>query len=364
MPSEAMQRSPALPRGFLHGGENPAGRFYLLPHGRVHSGCLDFAVCRVLIRDGGRVRRFEATPDAILEWAWGEGEDAGAHAARVLDRLRAPLPAFAGIGDPGRPLVMGIVNVTPDSFSDGGRHADPARAVEHGLALVEEGADILDIGGESTRPAAEPVAEAEEIDRVLPVVEGLRGCGLPLSVDTRRTGVMAAALDAGATIVNDVTALRGDVGALDLVAGRRAPVVLMHMRGEPRTMQRAPAYDDVLLDVYDFLNGAVAACESAGLSRRAIAVDPGFGFGKTPAHNVALIAGLGVFCGLGCPVLLGASRKSTVAALSRGEPAAERLPGSLALAVAALERGARILRVHDVAATRQAVALWQAVSDA
>ncbi|MCW8863230.1 MAG: dihydropteroate synthase [Rhodospirillales bacterium] len=356
------EESPALPRGFLRDDDNPANRFYIAPLGAARGGKLLFDRCRLLVRADGVVRSFVATPDDILDWAWSEGEDAGAHAARVMARLKAPLRTLSGL-PAGRPAVMGVVNVTPDSFSDGGDFVDPAVAIAHGHALVEAGADILDIGGESTRPGAKPVTVAEELQRVVSVIEGLNGCGARISIDTRHAGVMAAALEAGADIINDVTALRGDPESLGVAVRSGAPVILMHMQGEPGTMQAAPKYDDVLADVYDFLNGAVVTCEAAGIPRDRIAVDPGIGFGKTVKDNLELLSGLSVFGGLGCPVLIGVSRKSMIAALSRDEAPKDRLAGSLAAAMAALERGARILRVHDVAETRQAVAVWQAIAD-
>ncbi len=284
-----------------------------------------------------------------------------------LELLAAPRPDFAGIALD-RPVVMGVVNVTPDSFSDGGERFDADRAVEAGLALAEAGAAILDVGGESTRPGAEPVAVAEELRRVLPVVEALAGRGLTVSIDTRRPEVMRAAAGAGAAILNDVTALAGDPASLTTAAELGLPVVLMHMQGEPRSMQAAPHYDDVALDVFDALEARVAACLAAGIPRARIAVDPGIGFGKTLAHNLLLLDRLALFHGLGCPLLLGVSRKSFIAKLQaeRGGEAGDlppkaRLPGSLAAALAGVQRGVQILRVHDVAETRQALEVWEAI---
>lgn len=257
-----------------------------------------------------------------------------------------------------RPRLMGIVNVTPDSFSDGGRFLETEAAIAHGRALRAAGADILDVGGESTRPGASPVGAAEEKARVVPVVKALAAEGALVSIDTRHASVMAAALDAGARLVNDVTALEGDPDSLALVARRVVPVVLMHMRGEPGTMQNDPRYNDVVAEVRDYLERRVAACTAAGIPKERIAVDPGIGFGKTVDHNLALIRHLDRLADLGCAILLGASRKSFIGALSKGEPATERLPGSLAAALAGVARGAHILRVHDVAATAQALAVW------
>ncbi|MCX7893132.1 MAG: dihydropteroate synthase [Burkholderiales bacterium] len=259
-----------------------------------------------------------------------------------------------------RPLVMGVVNVTPDSFSDGGRFLDAQAAIEHARRLVEEGADILDVGGESTRPGALPVDEAEESRRVLPVLEGILPLGIPVSIDTTKPGVMRAAIAAGAAMVNDVTALRSP-GALEAVAAADAGVCLMHMLGEPRTMQASPAYGDVVAEVRDFLAARAAVCEAAGIGRDRIVIDPGFGFGKTVAHNLALLRGLPALAALGFPVLAGLSRKSTLGAIT-GRAVGDRLAASVAAALLAVQRGARIVRVHDVAATRDALAVLAAVA--
>ncbi|MCZ6467234.1 MAG: dihydropteroate synthase, partial [Alphaproteobacteria bacterium] len=271
--------------------------------------------------------------------------------------------AFAGLAL-GRPLIMGIINVTPDSFSDGGEALDAGRALARGRALADAGADIVDVGGESTRPGAAPVAVDDELARVLPVVRGLSEAGFVVSVDTRHARVMEAALDAGAAIINDITALTGDPGSLGVAAARAAPVILMHMQGDPRTMQDEPRYEDAALDVYDYLAGRVAACEAAGVERTRIAVDPGIGFGKTVDHNVRILNRLALYHGLGCALVLGVSRKSFIARLSRGEAPKQRLAGSLAAALAAVAQGAHILRVHDVAETRQALGVWSAIDAA
>jgi dihydropteroate synthase len=256
---------------------------------------------------------------------------------------------------------MGVVNVTPDSFSDGGETVVAAAAVERGRRLVEDGADIIDVGGESTRPGATPVSVADELARVLPVVRELAAAGVLVSIDTRRAEVMEAAIAAGARIVNDITALTGDPRALDVVAEAGVGVVLMHMQGEPRTMQLAPSYQDPARDVCRWLADRVAACEAAGIVRNRIAVDPGIGFGKTVAHNAAILARLGLYRDLGVAVVVGVSRKSFIARLSRDEQPHRRLPGSIAAALAAVERGSHIVRVHDVAETCQALAVWQAI---
>lgn len=263
-----------------------------------------------------------------------------------------------------RPRIMGIVNVTPDSFSDGGKHHCGDDAIAHGMRLAEQGADILDVGGESTRPGAGPVPLDEELRRVLPVIEALaRNSGCIVSVDTRKADVMRAAIAAGAGLVNDVDALRGD-GALAAVADSGAAVCLMHMQGEPGSMQDAPHYDDVIAEVRRFLADRVLACELAGMPRRRLLIDPGFGFGKTLEHNLMLLAGLDRFADLGVPLLAGLSRKRMIGDLTGTQVAADRLHGSVAAAVLAADRGASILRVHDVAETRQALAVQQAVAAA
>ena len=258
--------------------------------------------------------------------------------------------------DLARPVVMGVVNVTPDSFSDGGLHLEPAAALDHAARLVEEGAAIVDVGGESTRPGAAPVPASEELRRVMPVVERLAGTlPVPVSVDTRKPEVMRAALAAGASMVNDVSALAAP-GALEAVAAGDAAVCLMHMQGEPGTMQAAPHYADVIGEVRGFLRSRVAACTAAGIARERLAVDPGFGFGKTLEHNLELLSGLAALAADGLPVLAGVSRKRMIGALT-GRPEAERLAGSLAAAIVAAINGARIIRVHDVRPTVDALAV-------
>jgi dihydropteroate synthase len=278
----------------------------------------------------------------------------------VLAPLLAPRATIAGLVSH-RTAVMGIVNVTPDSFSDGGRNAAPETAIAAAQAQWAAGADIVDFGAESTRPGAAAVDAASELARLAAVLPAL--AGRFWSIDTRKAVVMAAALDAGAALVNDVSALGHDPAALALVAERGCPVVLMHAQGEPATMQAAPAYDDVLLDVYDWLGARIDACVAAGIDRARIIVDPGIGFGKTLAHNLALLRGLALFHGLGVPVLLGASRKAVVARITQaaglGDAGPEhRLPGSLALALHAASCGVQVVRVHDVVETVQALAVW------
>jgi dihydropteroate synthase len=260
-----------------------------------------------------------------------------------------------------RPLVMGVVNVTPDSFSDGGLHAKTTQAIAHARSLVEEGADLLDIGGESTRPGASPVSLQEERRRVLPVIEALADGDVPVSVDTRNPQVMREAVASGASMVNDVTALAAP-GALDAVAKTPVAVCLMHMQGEPGTMQVHPSYADVVREVREFLERRVAAAEAAGIARDRVVVDPGFGFGKTLEHNLELLRALAEFRGLGVALMAGLSRKAMLGKLTGREPR-DRVHASVAAALAAVQNGAQIVRVHDVSATRDALAVWQAVKN-
>ncbi|WP_241004686.1 dihydropteroate synthase [Brevundimonas fontaquae] len=267
---------------------------------------------------------------------------------------------------PGRPQVMGIVNVTPDSFSDGGRWISVEAAVDQAMRLVADGADVLDIGGESTRPGAEPVGAAEEIERVAPVIAGVRArWGGAISIDTMKPGVARAAVAAGATMWNDVTALSHAPDSAAVAAELGCDVVLMHMKGEPRTMQADPRYDDVVVEVRDYLRGRAAAAMAAGVARERVWLDPGIGFGKTLAHNLALTARLRALVDLGFPVLYAASRKRTIQAIDATAVAAtDRLGGSLALALEGARRGARMVRVHDVRETVQALKVQTAVTAA
>lgn len=260
-----------------------------------------------------------------------------------------------------RPRLAGIVNVTPDSFSDGGDFFDSERAIAHGLALVEQGADLLDVGGESTRPGAAEVCADEEIARIVPVIAALvQRTAVPVSVDTSKPEVMRAAVAAGAGMINDVCALRRE-GALDVAAELRVPICLMHRQGEPRTMQQAPHYDDVVVEVKRFLIDRLLACEFAGIPKRRLIIDPGFGFGKSLEHNLALLRALRQFTNLGVPLLVGVSRKAMIGTLIGRSVPAERVYGSVAAALIAVQRGAAITRVHDVAAVRDALVVWQAI---
>jgi len=282
--------------------------------------------------------------------------------AETFALLSHPRPALAGL-DLAQPRIMGVVNVTPDSFSDGGLLADTQAAVARGMALAGAGADILDIGGESTRPGAAPVGRDQELDRVIPVIEGLQAAGCPvlISIDTRKAAVAGAALAAGAVMFNDVSALTYDHDSPAAAAAAPA-VCLMHAQGDPRTMQQNPRYGDVLLDVYDFLELRIASAGAEGVDRARIVVDPGIGFGKTLEHNLALFRGMSLFHGLGCAVMLGVSRKRFIGVLSGVDEAHRRAPGSVAAGLAGLAQGVQILRVHDIAETHQALQVWRAIT--
>ena len=262
-----------------------------------------------------------------------------------------------------QPQVMAIVNATPDSFSDGGQFADAVGAAEAGARMAAEGAAIVDVGGESTRPGARSIWEGDEIERVVPVIRQLAAGGAAVSADTRKADVMTAAVEAGARMINDVSALTYDARSAEIATGLNVPVVLMHHKGAPEVMQDDPHYDDVLVEVYLWLEERIAAAVSAGVRREHILVDPGFGFGKNVGHNLELMNGLALFHSLGCPLVVGASRKRTIGALSSEAPAEKRLAGSIALAIKAVEQGAQIVRVHDTFETVQALRVWRGLRD-
>ncbi len=376
-----MQISAVLPHGLWHEGEALRRQVYFAPTGILAGSAaqaailggngwpvvdshLCFSTVRLFWRHKGEVITALAPFNTVLDWSESEGSplaEMAAHALQAIGKKRRP---FAGL-ELDRPLIMGIVNVTPDSFSDGGSSATHEQAIAKARRMLEEGADILDIGGESTRPGAEPVSTDEEIRRILPVIRELAGQGAVVSVDTRHAAVMEAALQAGARIINDISALEDDPAALDVVVRHQASVVLMHKQGDPQTMQESPHYESVVLDIFDYLRDRLDVCLKAGLPMESLCVDPGIGFGKNVSHNLALLAHLGLYHALGCPILLGASRKRFIAEISgqTGNPQ-QRLPGSLTAVLAGLDRGVQIMRVHDVAETRQAIDVWQAIRSA
>ena len=346
------------------------GQTYLRPTGFVDApfghdgkvarlaGGLQFFASVEIIRDNGN----ELVPVAGIETRLDEAARA---TWQRLTSPRAPLKLGERVVRLDQPQVVGIVNVTPDSFSDAGVNEDAETAIAAGHDMAAAGAAIVDVGGESTRPGAKPVWEGDEAARVLPVIKRLAVAGTAVSVDTRKALVMEQALAAGAGMINDVSALTWDPRALGVVAKAGCPVVLMHHKGPPETMQDDPRYDrPVLLEIYDWLEARIAACETAGIGRERILVDPGFGFGKNVQHNLQLMNGLALLHGLGCAIMLGASRKRTIGALAGEAPADRRLPGSLAFALQAAGQGAQLLRVHDVPETVQALRVWRGLRDA
>ena len=357
-----------MPRAYFR----PVGRL-TLPQDRVNATPdrvvrvadredLVFAGLELILRqpDGWVDRRMIASMEAATLAR--EPSQQGRRLADILQRLSQPKPAIAGL-PLDRPRIMGIVNVTPDSFSDGNAFSSPQDAIAHALRLEGQGADIIDIGGESTRPGALPVPLDEELRRVMPVIEGLVGkLRARISIDTRKSEVMRRAAAVGVHMINDVSALTWDPQSLRVASETNLPIVLMHAQGDPRTMQRDPRYGNVLLDVYDYLEERMEACSRASIPREKVLVDPGIGFGKAPAHNYELMAGLALFHGLGGGLLLGASRKSFIGTLTGAVDPHERVPGSLAAALAGAMQGAQILRVHDVAETRQALTVWEATT--
>ena len=327
---------------------------------RLAGGLTFFAAVELLHLQGHRRVSTELLPVEGIE---GRFDDGLAAQWSRLTGTRQPLQLGDRTIRLDQPQVMGILNVTPDSFSDGGQFPDPSSAVEAGVRMASQGAAILDVGGESTRPGASQVWAQDEIERVRPVVERLATSGAAVSIDTRKSEVMTAALQAGARLVNDVSALTFDPRSAEVVGTAGVPVILMHHLGPPETMQQDPRYDDVLVEVYLWLEERIAAAEVAGIDRSRILIDPGFGFGKTVAHNLELMNGLALFHSLGCPIVLGASRKRTIGALSNEAPADERLGGSIAFAFKAVEQGAQIVRVHDVPETVQALRVWRGLRD-
>ncbi len=351
--------SPSLPRGFCTPEGDLSQKVYLCPLAPFRQDRFEYPLYEVAVRVDGEVWRFKATHHALMSWAEDEGEDLVVHVGKLLEHIEPPVQSYAGLSVRKRPLIMGIVNITPDSFSDGGDNFQTDTAINHAREMVAAGVDILDIGGESTRPGAAPVSVDEELRRVLPVIRAVREFGVKISIDTRHAAVMKAAIEAGAHIINDVTALEGE-GALETAASLGVPVMLMHMQGEPQTMQENPVYEDCALDVYDYLHERVRACEAAGIKRSDICTDPGVGFGKTLEHNMQILNRLGLYHGLGCAVLLGASRKRFITHICGDIAPKDRLPGSLVAALKGANAGVQMVRVHDVAETRQALDVWAA----
>ena len=330
---------------------------------RLAGGLCWFSAVEAIAWDGAHRASADLLPvERVAEWIADRPDDEQL-AWQRLTAARPPLQLGERTVRLDQPQVMAIVNATPDSFSDGGQFADAAGAAEAGARMAGQGAAIIDVGGESTRPGATSIWEGDEIERVVPVIRQLAGGGAAVSIDTRKAAVIEAALAAGARLVNDVSALTFDPLAPETVSASGAPVILMHHQGAPDSMQDNPRYGDVLIEIYLWLEERIAAAEAAGIPRDRILVDPGFGFGKTVAHNLELMNGLALFHGLGCPLVLGASRKRTIGALSNEAPADQRLAGSIALALKAAEQGAQLIRVHDVPETVQALRVWRGLRD-
>ena len=327
---------------------------------RLAGGLNWFAAVELLAIDGNRRTATELLPVEDVESRF---DDDLASQWNAVTSARPPLQLGDRTIRLDQPQVMGIVNVTPDSFSDGGRFADASAAASAGADMATAGAAIIDVGGESTRPGAKLVWEGEEIERAVPVIRQLAAGGAAVSIDTRKADVMTAALEAGARLVNDVSALTYDDRSAEIIAAAGVPVVLMHHRGNPATMQQDPRYDDVLVEVYLWFEERIVAAQAAGIARDKILIDPGFGFGKNVSHNLELMNGLAIFHTLGCPVVVGASRKRTIGALSNEAPSDQRLGGSLAVALKAVEQGVQIVRVHDVPETVQALRVWRGLKD-
>jgi dihydropteroate synthase len=327
---------------------------------RLAGGMCWFAAVELLAVDDDRRTSTELVPIEALE---GRFDDDMAAQWKALTSARAPLQLGERTIRLDQPQVMGIVNATPDSFSDGGRFADAPAAAEAGAQMAADGAAIIDVGGESTRPGARMIWEGDEIERIAPVIRQLAGGGAAVSADTRKADVMTAAIEAGARMINDVSALTYDDRSAGVVAASGVPVVLMHHKGPPETMQDDPHYDDVLVEVYQWLEKRISAAVDAGIAREKILIDPGFGFGKKLAHNLELMNNLALFHSLGCPLVLGASRKRTIGALSNEAPADRRLGGSIAFALKAVEQSVQLLRVHDVFETVQALRVWRGMRD-
>lgn len=351
-----MTRTLIRPTGFV---DSPFGHDGKVA--RLAGGLNWFGLVELIRIDGNRRTAGEIVPvagiedrfDAVMAADW----------ARIIGQ-RPALQMGERTIRLDQPQVMGIINATPDSFSDGGTYENALAAAEAGASMAAQGAAIVDVGGESTRPGATTVWENDEIERVLPIVQQLTAGGNAVSIDTRKSGVMSAALGAGAKLVNDVSALTWDPQSASVVAEADVPVVLVHHQGDPTTMQDAPRYDDALVEVFLWLEERVVAAEEEGISRNKILIDPGIGFGKSVAHNLELMNGLALLHGLGCPIVLGASRKRMIGALANEAPAGKRMPGSLALALKAVDQGAQIIRVHDVSETVQAVKVWRGLRDA
>ncbi|MBK18724.1 MAG: dihydropteroate synthase [Rhodospirillaceae bacterium] len=347
-----INRSPGFPRGFAYDPKRLAEIQLRPKYGG--SGSISRAELYLPVSDSLEI--IDANVTDITDWADDIGGDLARRISDLLKSATKPNAEFAGL-PLSEPLLIGVINVTPDSFHDGGRYDKAQGAIAQGVALINAGAKILDIGGESTRPGADPVSVEEEIARVVPVIEHFAAVDIELSVDTRRPEVMKAGLVAGAKIVNDVTALQSE-GAIEIVRDANASAILMHMKGQPQTMQQEPYYDNAPYEVARFLEGRVEVCEQRGLSRDRLAIDPGIGFGKLDRHNFELLQSISMLHGFGVPVALGVSRKSFIGRVANVEDTNDRLPGTVAATLYAITQNVQIHRVHDVAEIKQALTIW------
>ena len=327
---------------------------------QLAGGEYSFNEIEIILRDEHNLCAFKSSIDSARKWALAEGclEKLDASIFKITSRRSGVISS-----ERRGPLLMGVVNTSPDSFYANGSNSTSKLAISLAHSLIAEGVDIIDIGGESTRPGSNAISTSEELNRIIDVIRNVKGFGVPISVDTKKAAVMEAAISAGASIINDVTALTGDPRSLMVAAKLSVPVILMHMQGNPITMQKNPQYDNSLLDVFDYLQWRFSICLKAGLLPGNLIVDPGIGFGKNDDHNLSILRRLSLFHSLGAPILLGASRKSLIAGLSNGESANERLPGSLTIGLLAADQGVQILRVHDVAETKQALLVKRALND-
>lgn len=356
--SEIYVKPLALVRGLTVSGDN----FRRLAGGNTY-----FSAIKIISRDNNNLETEIINVDQIEDYLKSQPEQKSQKITNTLvqiERTRPPLKLKNGhIISWDKPLVQGVLNVTPDSFSDGGIHVDFDKSISHAKRMIGAGADIIDIGGETTKPGAAPVSIEAEKKRVLPVIEKLADLDIPISIDSRNAGVMSAAVKAGVQIINDVSALEHDPQSINAVKDADVPVILMHTQGSPETMQDNPVYENVVLDIYDYLKSRIEHCLSAGIAKNNIIVDPGIGFGKRLDHNLQILANLSLFHGLGVPLLIGVSRKSFIGKITGEEIASNRVPGSIAAAQACLDQGVQIVRVHDVEEASQAISIWNAIGD-
>ncbi|MBT5186835.1 MAG: dihydropteroate synthase [Kordiimonadaceae bacterium] len=348
------------PLGLLRGCSASGEHFECLAGGNIY-----FSALKIITRTGKGIQQEIVSVEGLRKYLDGLPSDKQDNLSRLIENIKKPRPSLmlnnGLVVNWKKPIIQAVLNITPDSFSDGGLFEDFDVSLSHAQKMIDAGADIIDIGGESTRPGAKPVSIESEKKRVLPIIKSLSGKNAILSIDTRNAEVMQEAVDAGAQIINDVSALSHNPENIEVVRKTHVPVVLMHAQGSPVTMQDSPEYENVILDIYDYLKGRIDFCIDAGISRDKIIVDPGIGFGKTVSHNLQIINNLSIFHGLGVPLLLGVSRKSFIGEISSTEIPEKRIAGSIAAAQVCLDQGAQIIRVHDVEEANQAFSVWNAI---